>query len=155
MFVVSRDGRDARLQSDESVNALANGGAMAQRLHAVCQSLWRLMFSWFHVDRIRVASSQEQLLDVPCGARLLIRGILFAVESRDTHSRNIPACVDYRLASDDGTAMLRVSLTQFGTKWHTTAELLRDDVAEQLLDDDVTILKSACVRDNSRTEIGP
>ncbi|MEZ6060062.1 MAG: hypothetical protein R3C19_06855 [Planctomycetaceae bacterium] len=128
---------------------------MNQRLHEACQSIWRLLSSWYRVDQIRVSSSQERWLDISCGTRLLVRGTLFAVVSRDTRSGEISVCVDYRLSSDAGSARLRVSLTQLGTKWQTTAELLQDDLTERLLDDDVTILKTACVRNNSRTEVVP
>jgi len=112
---------------------------VVQVFHRMWTSCRQLICSWYRVDRIRTAAFEGRLFRARHGSRLLIRERLFDVVSRTEHSGTSTCVIVYELASDDGSAILTVTLTEARGHWATVAELSSGKTSERLLDGDIVV----------------
>ena len=118
--------------------------------HAAVQSarsLFRLIRSWYVVDRIRIAPSTGRLLRIRSGDRVLIRATHYRVTSRTVTTGSGAGGrgtrVTCQLSGSDGHGVLEVELI---TSFQSESRLQTADRTIDLFDDDVVILAPAPVR---------
>ena len=117
---------------------------MSRLRNAAVQSaltLFRLIRSWYGVDRIRISPSAGRLLRIRTGDRVLIRDTYYSVMSRTVttgcESGRGGTRVTSRLAGLQGDGVLRVELV---TSFQSVSWLQTADGTIDVFDDDVVII---------------